>query len=196
MGSSTKTMKGNHQEKEFSKWPLCLNVALCLIGLGLMVAFIIPVENAVKAKKFETRGKLLIKNVTEEVMEEIRDDVVFYLETTTEELMTIKPQPRIAKVATADALNQTSTTSSTQKSTTPKITKRKHFKKRKTNQTSPETSTQAENTTAVISSAPNSQWKIVQNDKKPISDTKTTFTYFVHNPFRFMCGGFKSFIWG
>ena len=44
-------------------------------------------------------------------MEEIRDDVVFYLETTTEELITIKPQPRIAKETTSDVLNQTSTTS-------------------------------------------------------------------------------------
>ena len=33
-------MKGDR--KEFSKWPTCLNVALCLIGLGLMVAFIVP----------------------------------------------------------------------------------------------------------------------------------------------------------
>ena len=115
-------------------------------------------------------------------MEEIRDDVVFYLETTTEELMTIKPQPRIAKETTSAALNQTSTTSlgsfrpisklikflfdlfelnfavsalkspfisSTETSTTPKITKKKHFKKRRT---TPETSTQAKNTTTETSS--------------------------------------------
>ena len=115
-------------------------------------------------------------------MEEIRDDVVFYLETTTEELITIKPQPRIAKETTSSTLNQTSTTSlgsfrpililtkfllnffwnwvlpfplwkplisSTETTTTPKITKKKHFKKRKT---TPETSTQAKNTTTETSS--------------------------------------------
>ena len=47
------------------------------------------------------------------MIEELQEDAVFVMETTTEELMTIKPQARIANKTNTVDLNQTSTTSTT-----------------------------------------------------------------------------------
>ena len=47
------------------------------------------------------------------MIEELQDDTVFVMETTTEELMTIKPQARIANETNTVDLNHTSTTSTT-----------------------------------------------------------------------------------
>merc|ERR1712187_198133 len=123
-------------------------------------------------------------------------DTVFVMETTTEELMTIKPQARIANETNTIDLNQTSSTSTSSFSetstTTPKISKRKHFRKRTTTSTTEEPKTRAKNNTTDNSQATRSQQMVIKFNQKPISDTKTTFTFFIHNPFKFMCGGFKS----